>query len=124
MATILIVDDEPANRLLLAQLVRHAGHTPIEAQSACEALDAAKQGHVNLAIVDLFMPGMSGTELIKAFRNDSRLRDLPVILHTATCESAAMGDFMQLLGIRYVIPKPCEPAEALAILESAVNDVR
>lgn len=120
MANVLVADDEPANRELLAYLLRHAGHEPIEARDGDEALRLARERRPDVAIVDLNMPRTNGAALLKELRRDPALRDLAIILYTATGPSAALSDFMQLFGVRHTIPKPCAPAQALAVIESAV----
>jgi len=120
MATVLIADDESANRELLAYLLRHAGHESIEAADGEAALRLARERRPDVAIVDLNMPRTNGATLLKELRRDPGLRDLAIVLYTASGPSAALRDFMQLFDVRHAIPKPCQPAQALAVIESAV----
>ena len=122
MATILIADDEPANRELLTYLLHHAGHETVEAPDGDAALRLARERAVDVAIVDLHMPGTNGAALLKALRKDPDLHRIVVVLYTATGQSAALTDFMQLFDVRHVIPKPCGPQEVLAVVEAAVAE--
>lgn len=121
MAKVLIVDDEPTNRMLAVTLLRHAGHEPLEAASAEPALQIAKEQHPDLAIVDLSLPGTNGTQLIKQLRAVQELRDTKVVLYTGTRVDAMLRDFMQVHGITHVIPKPAEPEDFLRIVGEALT---
>lgn len=121
MPTVLIADDEPANRLLLRTLLEHAGHVVIEANDGAQAFSLASQTRPDLAIVDLHMAGESGVRFIERLRSNESLEHLPVMIHTASDVNAAMRDFMTRFRVRGVIPKPCEPAHVLAIVNDALR---
>lgn len=120
MATILIVDDEPANRLLVATLLHYAGHDVLEAENGNHGLETAKTNSPDLIIVDLFLPGMHGTQFVKTLRGDDNLRETKIALYTGTRIDAMLSDFMKLYGISHVIPKPAEPEELLRAIEAAL----
>ncbi|MBX3125907.1 MAG: response regulator [Polyangiaceae bacterium] len=85
---VLVVDDEPAVRRVLARSLRELGHRSVPVESGEHAiawLDAG-EGPPVLAIVDMMMPGMNGTETVTALR--ARLPSLPVIACTAYALSA------------------------------------
>lgn len=120
MATILIVDDEPANRLLMTTLLQHAGHKVVESENASNGMAVAREHCPDLIIVDLFLPGIHGTQFVKTLRGDERLRDTKIALYTGTQIDAMLADFMKLYGITHVIPKPAEPEELIRSVESAL----
>jgi len=67
--TLLLVDDEPMVRDVEAQILRQQGYTVIEAASAVEALQLAREAApIHLLITDLSMPGVDGLELTREFR--------------------------------------------------------
>ena len=121
MATILVVDDELVNRQLLTAILGPNGHELYQAGNGREALEIAKQRLPDLTIVDLFMPQMNGTQFIRAMRADARTADLEIALYTATTQDAAMHDFMQAYGVRYVIAKPSEPQAVRDVVEAALK---
>jgi CheY-like chemotaxis protein len=84
-AQILIVDDNLPLRLLVAQALEEHGYVTVAAESGEAALEAAAYGPPDLCIVDFFMPGMSGAQLIRELHAspDPRLRRVPVIGLTA-----------------------------------------
>ena len=121
MASILIVDDEPANRLLVKTVLEHAGHSVSAAGDAGEGLRLARELAPDLALVDLSLPGMSGVDLIQALRRDPQTKKQRVALYTGTTPDAAMRDFMQIAGITHIVPKPCEPQELIAAVSAALS---
>jgi two-component system, cell cycle response regulator DivK len=120
MATVLIADDDENTRLLVQTLLSHAGHRVFQAQNGLQALDVAFAHTPDLILLDLSMPGMSGAELLRALRSDSRTKTATVALYTATPMNAAMRDFMEMYAIREAIPKPSEPAHFMAAVERAL----
>lgn len=124
MPTILVADDERANRLLLRTLLEHAGHLVIEAVDGATALDLAREARPDLAIVDLHMPDANGVRLIEGLRADGALAHLAILLYTASDADAAMRDFMSRFRVCGVIPKPCEPHELLTIVANALRNER
>lgn len=121
MARVLVVDDEPANRLLVAELLKYAGHEAIEAESGVQGLELAKSERPDLVIMDLSMPGMHGTQFIKTLRAQPETSHTRVALYTGTTVDAMLRDFMQLHGIAHVIPKPGEPEEVLRVVSLALE---
>jgi two-component system NtrC family response regulator len=79
--TVLLVDDEPKARELLAMTVRGLGHRPIAAADGVEALRLLEQEAVDLVLTDVRMPGLDGEALLETVR--TRWPGVPVILLTA-----------------------------------------
>jgi CheY-like chemotaxis protein len=121
VARILIVDDEPVNRLLVKTVLGHAGHEVIEAADAAACLREAQNRLPDLAIVDLYLPGASGVELIQTLRGDPKTSALKIALYTGSNIDAPVRDFMALNRITHVIPKPCEPEELIAAVAAALK---
>jgi CheY-like chemotaxis protein len=116
MADVLIVDDEQTNRVLLATLLRHAGHTPLEASNGRDALTMAKEIAPALVIVDLSLSDISGVEVLRELRSDPRTNEAKIALYTATQPGAALDELSEMYRINAVIPKPGDPREVLALL--------
>lgn len=115
MATVLVIDDEENNRLLLTTLLKHAGHTPLEAATGAAGFETATGTSPALIVVDLSLPDITGAELIQHLRGDPRTAETPIALYTATDMPAAIEELVDLYGLSGVIPKP---GDARQILES------
>ena len=110
MATILVVDDDPANRQLIGAVFPHGTHRFIEAANGEEALRAAAEALPDVVVTDLYMPRMDGPRFVKELRAQAHGRNCEIVLYTATrADTPLMRDFMTMNGIRHVIEKPAEP---------------
>ncbi len=83
MSHVLIVEDEPDLRALVAHHVEAAGHTYSEAETAAEALKCARQQRPDLVILDLMLPDGSGVDVCRNLRAMPNLSKVPVIMVTA-----------------------------------------
>lgn len=121
MTTILIIDDDATNRLLLATILESRGHRVIEAADGVQALAEVAEHEPGLIIMDLHMPRMDGLEFLKTLRSDDRHAASAVFIHTATSTDAALQSLIELYAVDGVLPKPFEPQELLRMV-SAVMD--
>ncbi|MFJ2367240.1 transporter substrate-binding domain-containing protein [Pseudomonas sp. NPDC087697] len=76
MLNILVIDDYPANRLLLSQQLTYLGHRVKEAQDGAHGLRAWRSQHFDVVITDCNMPIMNGYELARAIRDEERARGI------------------------------------------------
>ena len=83
MAKILVVDDLPANRALVATLIGHSGHQALEAADGAEALALVRAERPDLVISDILMPTMDGFEFVRQLRSDHGLAATQVIFCSA-----------------------------------------
>jgi PAS domain S-box-containing protein len=88
-ASILIVDDYPANLLALEAVLRPLGHAVVRAGSGEEALKAVLQHELALIIMDVQMPGMDGFQTASMIKMRDRSRHIPIIFLTAISKDAA-----------------------------------
>lgn len=86
MARILVVEDEADLQHLLDYNLGQAGHEAIAALRAEDGLRLARERVPDLVVLDLMLPDLSGTELCKALKRDSRTQHIPVLMLTAKGE--------------------------------------
>ena len=83
MGKILVADDEPDMRALLADLLEAAGHQVTEAENGQAAVQQVQRELPDLVLLDVLMPMMSGIQVLQRLRNDPATKNLPVIMLTA-----------------------------------------
>ena len=84
--TILVVEDEPAIQDLIQINLQMVGYRVLTHTNAEDAIKGIQHELPDLALLDWMLPGMSGIELARRLRSDSRTRSLPIILLTARGE--------------------------------------
>ncbi|SFD37122.1 response regulator transcription factor [Bacillus sp. UNCCL81] len=109
MIRILIVDDDSHIRELLKMYLQTEGYTTFEAANGDEASALLEQQQINLAIVDIMMPGKDGYQLCEEIRE---YYDFPVILLTAKSELSDKEKGFAV-GTDDYLTKPFEPKEIL-----------
>jgi CheY-like chemotaxis protein len=117
---VLVVDDNHLIRRLLALILEAAGHVSVEAESAEVALELAAELPPDLCIVDEVMPGMKGSELIRALRAspDWRLGAVPVI--GISGRAGAARDLLAA-GANVFVPKPIEERTIVSAIAAAMG---
>jgi CheY-like chemotaxis protein len=80
---ILVVDDEPIIRMILAESLADAGYTVIAARNATEALNRAMEQPSDMVVLDLLMPGMDGFKFLRERQDHPALANVPVIVLSA-----------------------------------------
>ncbi|RME69978.1 MAG: response regulator [Chloroflexi bacterium] len=83
MPTILCVDDEPTQLMLLRLALTRVGYQVIEAANGQQGVEAAKKYKPDLIIMDLMMPIMDGATAIEEIRKDPALKDIPILVLSA-----------------------------------------
>jgi CheY-like chemotaxis protein len=81
---VLIVDDDPSIRLLIATLLRRQGYQILEARNGREALTAMRAGNPDLVVMDLVMPEVSGWDVLRERAADPSLLRIPMIVVSAS----------------------------------------
>jgi two-component system, NtrC family, nitrogen regulation response regulator GlnG len=115
---ILVADDEPSIRWLLERLLRQAGHAVVVVEDGPAALAAAAAGDVDLAFVDIRMPGLDGLEALSRLRTESP--DTAVIVMTAHGTVRSAVEAMQRGAYDY-LAKPFDNDEVLLLIERALS---
>ena len=114
---LLVVDDNEANRDMLAQRLIRKGYEVETAESGLEALGLIDDKAFDLVLLDIMMPGMSGIEVLARLRESYTTRDLPIIMATANDSTESVVQALEL-GANDYITKPIDFPVALARVES------
>jgi adenylate cyclase len=105
---ILVVDDNASNRDLLARRLERQGHTVLQAEDGARALTLIGEQALDLILLDLMMPGISGYEVLTRLKADPRHRDLPIIMVSALSELDAVVRCIEA-GADDYLAKPFDP---------------
>jgi len=112
-ATVLVVDDTPANLGLVLEVLGGAGLRVLVAESGARALEVLLQQRVDLVLLDVVMPGLDGFATCAQIRRHAAWADLPIIFMTAVDEPAQKVRALEAGAVDY-INKPAYPPEVLA----------
>jgi signal transduction histidine kinase len=114
---VLVVDDEPVNREVLAQQLGRFGHEILQAENGEEALALIeKHGKPDVLLLDVMMPKMSGYEVLERLRRRYDEKDLPVLLLTAKNREEDLVEGFRRGASDYLV-KPFLKSELVARLE-------
>ena len=112
---LLIVDDRWENRSVLVELLKPLGFKVTEAENGQEALIKARQQRFDLILTDIMMPVMNGFEMLKHLRSEDDIKDLTVIISSASVSD--MDRQMSLdAGGNDFLPKPIHAEDLLTLL--------
>lgn len=119
MGRVLVVDDEPDVLLLCRLNLRQRGHELLEASDGGRALELAREGHPDVIVLDLMMPGMNGYQVLEALQRDDATSGIPVLVLTAK-SLRADRERSHGLGAAAFLTKPFLPSELCEMVDSLV----
>lgn len=122
-ARILVVDDVEANRDLLSRRLLRQGHVVEQAEDGQQALDRLATGAWDLVLLDVMMPVLDGIATLTAMKQDTALRDIPVIMISANTELETVVRCIEL-GADDYLPKPFDPVLLRARVGSSLEKKR
>lgn len=118
---ILVVDDYPANRILLTQQLKYLGHSVVDAEDGAKALEVWRRQRFDMIITDCSMPVMNGYELARAIRFEEDMSDSAPVMIVGFTANAQTGEVERCLeaGMNDCMFKPISLENLEARLSSA-----
>jgi CheY-like chemotaxis protein len=116
MTYILIVDDEPHIRDLIAEILRDEGFDVATAMSGQQLLERVEISQPALVLLDVMMPGMSGIEALAALKARAHLANVPVVLMSAGIQYSQIE-----IATAGFLPKPFDLGELLSVVSRFVE---
>lgn len=117
---ILIVEDEPAIRDMVAFALKKAGLDPVHAGDALAAQHAIMEKVPDLILLDWMLPGQSGLELARRLRRDDLTREVPIIMLTARGEENDRVSGLEC-GVDDYVVKPFSARELIARIKAVMR---
>ena len=132
MKKILIIEDEPDARTLLARRLAAYRFDVVEAQDAPSGIQKAKEMKPDLIVLDLRLPGQDGIEVYRALRADPSTESIPVLFLTALAAAGTMTEQsveliaaakhgVRLEGRYAVMGKPYEPRDLISAIRGLLK---
>jgi CheY-like chemotaxis protein len=117
---ILVADDETDIRNILRRLLLSEGFCVSEAGNGIEALAAAEHCDIDLVLIDITMPRMSGAEAVRELRANPRYASTPIMMMTGHAPAGVASQ----LGDITLFPKPLDLSQVLSAIQQAVRPAR
>jgi diguanylate cyclase (GGDEF)-like protein len=121
MATILIVDTNPADRRAYMTLLSNFGHRMLEATDGIDALELARTELPDLVISNIIMPHLDGFTLVRRLRAEPLLAGVPVIFQTEHYFESEIRKLAMASGVQHILGKPAEPQEILRVVQESLK---
>ena len=123
MSLILIVEDNDKNMKLVRDIVRHKGHSTLEATTGEAGVQLATLHRPDLILMDIQLPGIDGIEALRRIRAQPALADVPVI---AVSASVMPDDQRHIVssGFDAFVPKPISLKPFVAVVERFLKEGR
>jgi len=100
VAAIMVVDDDPTTRAMLALHFRASGHAAVTAARGNLAVEMVRRARPDLVLIDIVMPGLNGIETLRALR--PLLPDAGFIVMSGTCDRRLAEQALELGALDYV----------------------
>lgn len=122
-ASVLVVDDDSINRMLLSKRLEQEGHRVATAEDGREALEMLNAEQFDVVLLDVLMPELDGYETLERIESDEKLRHIPVIMVSALEEIESVVRCIEL-GAEDYLPKPFDPVLLRARLNACLTKKR
>lgn len=120
LARLLVVDDNPDGRELLARRLERSGYSVETAYDGLDAIDKIRNERFDLIVLDIMMPNLSGIEVLQEIRGRHSKIELPVLMATAKSDSEEVVRALELGANDYVV-KPLDYPIVKARIESQLQ---
>ena len=120
---VLVVDDDPLNRMLLTHSLEQEGHRVGSAASGQEALEILREKPFDVVLLDIVMPELDGVSVLERLKRDPVLQHVPVIMISAVDEIDTVVRCIEM-GAEDYLPKPFNPVLLRARINAALAKKR
>lgn len=121
MKTALIIEDNPDNMVLITRFLEKFGYQTLKATTGMEGFEMALKKKPDFIILDIQLPDIEGTEVLRRIRDSEIGNSIPII---AVTSYAMSGDRQRLLsaGCNGYIEKPIDPEQIIAQIRQLIGE--
>jgi CheY-like chemotaxis protein len=123
LVSILLADDNEDGLDMYREYLTYRGYRVVVARHGEEAIVQARAHRPDIILMDIRMPGMTGTDAMRMLRADSTFQHTPIVALTAQALDAERKEALAA-GFDELIPKPCLPEELLLALQRILSGAR
>lgn len=117
--SILVVEDSPTSRKVISMVIAKRGYTVDEAATGAVAIRKAGERTPDLILLDAMLPDMTGYDILHRFKNDVRLKNVPVVMLTAKNNPVDRQKGLRGGSAAY-LTKPFDPEKLLAVIDEHI----
>ena len=118
--TILFIDDNPVDRTLISRLLAKYDFTVFLAEDGAAGMKIAQEQKLDLILLDILLPGISGIELCKKFKKNESTRNVPVIFYTSMDTPKHLIDYASY-GAQDYVQKTMPPEDLIAAIKTILK---
>ncbi len=120
LGSVLVVDDDAMNRVMLSRLLTREGYAVTEANDGAAALELVDKHAFDLVLLDVMMPGIDGLQVLETLRKTRSVAELPIIMATAEDSSRDVVRALKL-GANDYVTKPLDFSVVLARVQTHLS---
>ncbi|QTA78270.1 Chemotaxis protein [Desulfonema limicola] len=121
MPVVMVIDDDEVNHLILEKIMEKDGIKAVMADNGDTGLKIARKELPDLILLDIFMPGDDGFEILRQFMSDPVLKDIPVIIFTILEREKSRKQALEM-GARDYITKPFDMRDIVERIKKYLPD--
>ncbi|MCX5782233.1 MAG: response regulator [Elusimicrobia bacterium] len=119
---ILIIDDEPDFIKVAVARLEMEGYSVVQAADGLSGLDMMQTEKPDMVILDVMLPGINGYEVCHRAKLSEAIRDIPIVIFTASVEALPASKTAQEIGVSGFILKPYKVKELLQEVKRILNE--
>ncbi|WP_055078829.1 response regulator transcription factor [Lagierella massiliensis] len=123
MANILLLEDEKNIREVLVEYLKVSGATTFEAEDGNRAVEILKSEEIDLAVLDIMVPGMSGIDVLSFIRDNPKTKNIGVIMLTALDDIGTQVSAFNKFADEYLV-KPVSPIILIKRIETLLRRIK
>lgn len=120
---ILVVEDTELLRRIYTDKLSQEGYKVYQAADGLECINLVRTQHVDIILLDLVMPRMSGLEALEALKRDPRTRDIPIIILSNLGQDTDIQRGLDLGAADYLIKNSAKPADVSAKIRATLDSL-